>query len=283
MQPSTNCRDRLPSIAISLQKMRIGLYTLCGALSAAAAFRPAGVALMPVHAPSPVLRAAHGLAMTAATGEVPSFVQTEMRGAAMALHTRDQAPREGKQPAQRPMSSWQPTRADYLQFLVDSRKVYRTLEEIVEETEMFASFRASGLERGAALDKDIAWFAATHGEKEPAVKSQGETYAAELRKMVADGELERFVCHFYNFYFAHTAGGRMIGKRMAGMLLDGHTLEFYQWDGDVDQVLLPGLRTKIDALVAGWSREQKDKCLAETANSFKGGGAMMQHISPPKE
>jgi hypothetical protein len=55
------------------------------------------------------------------------------------------------------------------------------------------------------------------------------------------------------------------------------------FDGDVDQVLLPGLRTKIDALVAGWSREQKDKCLAETANSFKGGGAMMQHISPPKE
>ena len=101
--------------------------------------------------------------------------------------------------------------------------------------------------------------------------------------MVADGELERFVCHFYNFYFAHTAGGRMIGKRMAGMLLDGHTLEFYKWDGDVDQDLLPGLRTKIDALVAGWSREQKDKCLAETANSFKGGGAMMQHISPPKE
>ena len=99
---------------------------------------------------------------------------------------------------------------------------------------------------------------------------------------VSDGELERFVCHFYNFYFAHTAGGRMIGKRMADALLDGRTLNFYQWTaGDVDKELLPGLRSKIDALVATWSREQKDKCLDETANSFKGGGAMLQHLSKP--
>lgn len=40
--------------------------------------------------------------------------------------------------------------------------------------------------------------------------------------------LPAFVCHFYNHYFAHTAGGRMIGKKMAAMLLDGHELHFYQ-------------------------------------------------------
>jgi len=220
-------------------------------------------------------------AAEAETAKVKSFVQTEMRGAAMALHTRDQAPKEGKQPAQKPVSSWQPGRADYLQFLVDSREVYKALEEIVDTTEEFASFRNSGLERSAALDADIAWFA-EEGVETPTVKSQGLNYVAELKQMVADGELERFVCHFYNFYFAHTAGGRMIGKRMADALLGGKTLAFYQWEaGDVDKELLPGLRTKIDEKVATWTREQKDLCLAETAASFKGGGAMLQHMRPP--
>jgi hypothetical protein len=32
---------------------------------------------------------------------------------------------------------------------------------------------------------------------------------------------------------------------------------------------------------AGWSREQKDACLAQTADSFKYGGALLQHISRP--
>jgi len=93
---------------------------------------------------------------------------------------------------------------------------------------------------------------------------------------------EAFVCHFYNFYFAHTAGGIMIGKMMANKLLGGHTLHFYQWPaGDVKEVLLPGLRGKIDAMAAGWTREQKDACLAETAESFRGGGSLLTHVRGP--
>jgi hypothetical protein len=168
-----------------------------------------------------------------------SFVQGEMRGAAMALHTRDQA-REGQQPAQKPVSAWQPGRPEYLQFLVDSRHVYATFEEIVASTPEFAPFRDSGLERAEALDRDIAWFAA-EGVPAPSVASQGSTYADHLRSMVASGDLEALVCHFYNFYFAHTAGGRQIGKQMARALLDDRTLDFYAWDkGDVDKELLPG-------------------------------------------
>ena len=165
--------------------------------------------------------------------ESGSFVQTEMRGAAMALHTRQQAPREGKAEAkkveQRPVQSWQPGRAEYLQFLVDSKHVYSALEEIVAAEPKFATFRKSGLERAEPLAKDIAWFE-EQGVAAPAVAPQGATYATMLREMVASGELEAFVCHFYNFYFAHTAGGRMIGKRMADLLLEGRTLEFYQWE-----------------------------------------------------
>merc|ERR1719162_2817597 len=69
----------------------------------------------------------------AATEEKPqkSFVQTEMRSAAMKLHTRDQSPKEGEQPAEKPVAKWEPGRAEYLQFLVDSRHVYQCFEEIV--------------------------------------------------------------------------------------------------------------------------------------------------------
>jgi hypothetical protein len=67
------------------------------------------------------------LAAPVAEEALPSFVQTEMRGAAMALHTKQQAPREGKAPEKRPeqapVQKWQPGRAEYLQFLVDSRHV----------------------------------------------------------------------------------------------------------------------------------------------------------------
>jgi len=221
----------------------------------------------------------------AAVEALPSFVQTEMRGAAMALHTRQQAPREGKaeakKPEQAPVQTWQPGRPEYLQFLVDSRHVYACLEEIVAGEATFASFRDSGLERVEALTRDIAWFA-EEGVAEPPVAPQGATYAEMLRGMVAKGELEAFTCHFYNFYFAHTAGGRMIGKRMADLMLDGKTLHFYQWEkGDVDKQLLPGLRGKIDALANTWTREQKDACLAQTMNSFRYGGALLQHLSKP--
>ena len=74
----------------------------------------------------------------------------------------------------------------------------------------------------------------------------------------------------------------MIGKRMSDAVIDGHTLNFYKWDkGNVDKELLPALRKHIDNLAVTWTREQKDLCLAQTADSFKYGGALLQHISRP--
>ena len=129
---------------------------LLAACASALGFTPAHVALAPALGPAQApltpavaLRALRVPLMAAPaveeapTSELPSFVQTEMRGAAMALHTRDQAPREGKQPAQRPVQTWQPGRPEYLQFLVDSRHVYLKLEEIVNRTPEFATFRAA--------------------------------------------------------------------------------------------------------------------------------------------
>lgn len=200
----------------------------------------------------------------------------------MKLHTRDQS-REGEQKAQTPVVRWEPEQADYLQFLVDSRHVYLCLEEIVNNEPEFAPFRDSGLERSAALDADISWFA-EQGLATPAVGEPGASYATLLREMIAAGEREAFVSHFYNFYFAHTAGGRMIGKMMSDKLLDGRTLEFYRWSrGDPKEELLPALTQKIDDLAASWTQEQKDACLSETARSFKYGGGLLQHIRGPKQ
>lgn len=198
----------------------------------------------------------------------------------MKLHSRDQA-REGERPAQTPVAKWEPGRPEYLQFLVDSQTVYSCFEELVATNDALAPFRESGLERSEALARDIAWFA-EQGLPVPPPATQGSSYASFLRETAAEERWEPFVCHFYNFYFAHTAGGRMIGRRMAEKLLDNRVLNFYQWpSGDVDKELLPGLRAKIDAMAASWTREQKDLCLSETAASFKQGGSLLQHISRP--
>ena len=181
------------------------------------------------------------------------------------------------------VNAWEPGQADYLQFLVDSRHVYATLEELVTKYDALAQYRNSGLERAGPLEKDIAWFK-EQGFAEPPVGAQGTAYAALLRELACAGNVpyhwQVFTCHFYNFYFAHTAGGRMIGKMMSDKLLDGHKLEFYQWSaGDVDKELLPGLRNKIDEQAATWTPEQKAACLKETANTFRYGGSLLQHIS----
>ena len=200
----------------------------------------------------------------------------------MKLHTRDQS-KEGEQAAQTPVAKWEPGRAEYLQFLVDSRHVYQTFEDIVATNEALVTYRDSGLERAAALDKDIAWFE-SEGLEVPPLGSFGKEYAARLSEIAAAEQWEVLTCHFYNFYFAHTAGGRMIGKMMSDKLLDGRTLEFYQWErGDPKEELLPKLREQIDNMAGTWSREQKDACLAETAASFKGGGSLLRYLREPQQ
>lgn len=185
------------------------------------------------------------------------------------------------------MMKWEPTREGYLQFLVDSRHVYSALEEICATRPELEPFRDTGLERVAALNSDIEGMASgaipagSDPLTVPEVGEPGATYAAFLREMAgAEGDLApEFICHYYNFYFAHSAGGRMIGRKMSEMLLDNYELEFYQWKEDVKEVLLPAVADDIDKFVLeNWTREQKDACLAETAKSFEMGGKLLSHI-----
>lgn len=153
------------------------------------------------------------------------FIATELRGAAMRLHTKQQSPQEGQVIVEEPKEKYVPTRADYLAFLVDSKHVYEAFEDIVNEKEELSQFRNTGLERTKALEQDIEFMVSEYGLTRPDVGEFGKTYAKELRAIESVPE---FMCHYYNFYFAHTAGGRMIGKQMSALLLDKKTLEFYK-------------------------------------------------------
>jgi heme oxygenase len=203
----------------------------------------------------------------------------------MKLHTRQQAPKEGKAeapPNEKPVSKWSPTMAGYLQFLVDSKLVYATLEEIVAEHAgrkgPMAALTNTGLERAAALEKDIAFLAAKSGLPVPPVGASGTAYAALLKSLAADPKgLPKLINHYYNYYFAHTAGGRMIGKSLAKELLDDHELDFYQWTGDV-KAMLGAATEKIDAIAFNWTPEEKNECLEETGPAFRYGGSMMAYI-----
>lgn len=212
----------------------------------------------------------------------PSFIQDELRPYAMKLHTRDQAPKEGQKPAApTPFTKWEVQRKDYLQFLADSLIVYETLEELTNSIPELSVFKSTGLERAACLREDIAWICEYDKSlASPTSGQYGIEYSAFLRQVVKES-LPRFLCHYYNHYFAHTAGGRMIGKRMADNLLQGKTLKFYQWDGDLKQMQELVLRN-IDNIAKHWSEAEKEVCKTETMACFKYGGSLMKYMSPPE-
>ncbi|XP_058074464.1 heme oxygenase 1, chloroplastic-like [Magnolia sinica] len=209
-------------------------------------------------------------------GEAKGFVE-EMRFVAMKLHTRDQAKEGEKEPDTQPVAKWEPSIEGYVRFLVDSKGVYDTLEQIVEKAACpwYAEFRNTGLERSEKLAKDLGWFK-EQGHAIPEPSSPGTSYARYLEDL-SEKDPPAFICHFYNVYFAHTAGGRMIGKKVAEKILDKKELEFYEWDGDLSQ-LLQNVREKLNKVAESWSREEKDHCLEETEKSFKYSGQILRQI-----
>jgi heme oxygenase len=209
-----------------------------------------------------------------------------MRFVAMKLHTREQAPKEGEKraepkPEQQPMRQWEPTKEKYLAFLVESKVMYEAMEEIVAsgESPQYAAFVNTGLERTEGLTKDIAWFELTHAMKAPAADGPGLEYATFL-KALAKNSPEKFICHFYNVYFAHSAGGKMIGRKVSEMILDGKELEFYKWAGEGGlETSLADVKDKLNAAAESWSREEKDTCLEETSKSFQMSGMLLRLIA----
>jgi heme oxygenase (biliverdin-producing, ferredoxin) len=218
------------------------------------------------------------IATAIAAEKTYSFVNDEMRPFAMKLHTRDQAPKEGQQQQQKPFTQWVVQRSQYLQFLADSLTVYETFENIVLKKQELASLRANNLERSASLRESIqAMLRYDPTLTEPVCGSHGTAYSALISEL-AESSLPKFMCHYYNQYFAHTAGGRMIGKKMSDLLLEGQSLPFYEWKAGDVKALMEELKGKIDAIALGWSADEKQSCLEETMACFKYGGGLMSYM-----
>lgn len=213
-------------------------------------------------------------------GEKKGFIE-EMRFVAMKLHTKDQA-REGGKEAKPNRPKFAPTREGYLSFLVESKVVYDALETLMATAShpSYANFQNTGLERSAALEKDIAVLSNEYALQVPvpAADGPGRTYADLLTKLAVE-DPPAFMCHFYNVYFAHSAGGRMIGKMVSDSILDGKKLAFYEYEGNMKD-LLEKVKEKINAGAEEWSRDEKDHCLEETEKSFKYSGGLLQCIMP---
>ncbi|KAG9142177.1 hypothetical protein Leryth_007618 [Lithospermum erythrorhizon] len=209
-------------------------------------------------------------------GEGKGFVE-EMRFVAMKLHTKDQAKEGEKEPQGKPVAKWETSVEGYLKFLVDSKLVYDTLEGIMDKAAFpeYAEFRNTGLERSESLAKDLEWFK-EQGHTIPEPSSPGVSYAKYLEDL-SETDPQAFICHFYNTYFAHTAGGRMIGRKVAQTVLNNKELEFYKWEGDLAQ-LLQNVRDKINRVAENWTREEKNHCLEETEKSFKFAGEILRLI-----
>jgi len=67
----------------------------------------------------------------------------------------------------------------------------------------------------------------------PQPDGPGATYGKKLTEL-AKSDPQAFICHYYNFYFAHTAGGRMIGNKVRGRQHD--------WERRVWTAAWPGTR-----------------------------------------
>ncbi|KAM0021555.1 putative Heme oxygenase (biliverdin-producing) [Helianthus debilis subsp. tardiflorus] len=225
------------------------------------------------------------MVVTAATGAAPErfnkrqtggFVD-EMRSVAMKLHSKDQSKEGEKETQGKPWPKWEPTIDGYLKFLVDSKLVYDTLDKILVKADFpeYAEFRNTGLERAGNLEKDLNWFK-EQGHVIPEPLSPGLDYSVYVEEL-SKNDPQAFICHFYNTYFAHTAGGRMIGKKVAAKILNGKELEFYKWDGDLSQ-LLQNVREKLNRVAENWTRDEKNRCLQETEKSFKFNGEILHLI-----
>ncbi|KAL0696055.1 hypothetical protein Bca4012_063235 [Brassica carinata] len=174
--------------------------------------------------------------------------------------------------------TWSPSKEGFLNFLVDSKLVFDTIERIVDESEdvSYAYFRRTGLERCESLERDLEWFRTTHDLAIPEPSQVGVSYAKYLEEEAKENAA-LFLSHFYSIYFSHIAGGQVIVRRVSEKLLEGKELEFVGWEGDA-QDLLKGVREKLNVLGEHWTRDEKNKCLKETAKAFKYMGQIVRLI-----
>ncbi|GMP45218.1 hypothetical protein CsSME_00013810 [Camellia sinensis var. sinensis] len=173
---------------------------------------------------------------------------------------------------------WQPSVEGFLKYLVDSKLVFDTVERIVDESKdvSYAYFRKTGLERSESLSKDLEWFS-QQDIAIPLPSNPGITYVKYLEEL-AEKRAPLFLCHFYNIYFSHIAGGQVITKKVSEKILEGRESQFCRWEGNAEE-LFKDVREKLNMLGEHWSRDEKNKCLREATKSFRYLGQIVRLIT----
>ncbi|PHT73451.1 Heme oxygenase 1, chloroplastic [Capsicum annuum] len=97
-------------------------------------------------------------------------------------------------------------------------------------------FRNTGLERSEVLAKDLEWFR-QQGHAIPEPLNPGVTYARYLEEL-SEKDPQAFICHFYNTYFAHSAGGRMIGRKISPLEVVAKNFEKNNVSGEMTDLEL---------------------------------------------
>lgn len=251
---------------------------------------------------------------TALTRLRMSFVQDELKPYALRLHSKDQA-HSGQMPAQLSFHLWNPNRKDFLHYLTDSLALYELLEHTASTHPSLRSIYIKDLERSPALKKDIEWLQQSFDLQVCQPGSSVLTYTTYLKSLIATNNIPAFVCHYYNTYFALTAGGMRIGQSLTSKLLGGKQLSFYTFEdtdpadnpdldnpvsldcgggsSSGDTTIAPSrtnsqaaiidrlkdkLRLKIDALASEWSPEERLICCAETDTCFRFGNELLGRL-----
>ncbi|KAF9599878.1 hypothetical protein IFM89_001824 [Coptis chinensis] len=80
--------------------------------------------------------------------------------------------------------TWEPKIEGFINYLVDSKLVFETLECIVEESEnvSYAYFRKTRLKRAEVIPKDLEWFS-EQGWVIPKPSNPGASYAGYLEEL----------------------------------------------------------------------------------------------------
>jgi len=211
----------------------------------------------------------------------------QMQRESMKMHTRSQAPKHGQAPEPKrvPMSQRSVTKASMLQYLVDSKVAYEAFEELTAVTIEVSGLQDTGLERVEMLEQDIADVAGREGLTVPDASAHALAYAELLREL-ATTDTPRFVCHWYNHHFAHTAGGRMIyamARKKAFGPDGGPPLGFWEkypkaGPSNDYKELLGIARYRVETCAADWSKESRHACAEETPRAFEMSGGLLKSL-----
>ncbi|KAK4387550.1 putative inactive heme oxygenase 2, chloroplastic [Sesamum angolense] len=197
--------------------------------------------------------------------------------------------------------TWRPSMEGFLKYLVDSELVFSTVERIVDESSdvSYVYFRKTGLERSDCISRDLKWLS-EQGNVIPEPSNPGITYVQYLEEL-AEKTPPLFLCHFYNIYFSHIAGGQVIAKqdnctgfcivvqkpclRFSSACYIGFAICLKEAIRRKRTGVLPmggrcrrvveRVREKLNALGEHWSRDEKNKCLREATKAFRFLGQMV--------